>query len=509
MTHTILESVKRGIKRGMMAAGAALLILVLVIIAGCGGTEKAAILGVEPFDRVVKVEDELIALETWVESGRKADLLVHIDAIDDIAVVPPALEESVKNAADHLKHGHTGVIYDLASFLKMSGTLGLGERAGLYERVVWIFPSRKSVADLGLDVFKDFLVRARGYQQSDLSDLAVRGRWIEGTLGGVPVTVTNIEDFDPGEATAIVDFDLSYFSGMQTQNPGYGLGTASLLDFLRMLKEKRLSARFVTVTLSNKARAVPVGIRYMGDVIVESLQNPETLVETPDKWKRMIEAESLLNEERFLAADSLYGPLVEEYPQNAGLQYVRGATLALLGWGRECGNHLTRAYRIDKMYLEGFFQIANLMARRGRMEIAESIVSTPILKEAYRINELNYNLGVMYIMGGQPEKALPLLDASAKLDEANVDLALLIYRTARDAGAEEEMISSLESLVRIDRQLVRSKMPWVFRELGIMYEGRGEDGKAERMYSLYIEATPDDSSAVELKKGQRGKRQLH
>jgi len=505
MTRTILEFVKRG----MPAAVAALLIPVLVIIAGCGGTEKAAILGMESFDRVVKVEDELIALETWVESGQEADLLVHIDAIDDIAVVPPALEESVKNAADHLKHGNTGVIYDIASFLATSGTLGLGERAGLYDRVVWIFPSRKSVADLGLDVFKNFLVRARGYRQSDLSDLAVKGRWIEGTLGGVPVTVTNIEDFDPGEATAIVDFDLSYFSSMQAQNPGYGLGTASLLDFLRMLKEKRLSARFVTVTLSNKGRAVPVGIRYMGDVIVESLLKPETLVETPGKWKRMIEAESLLNEERFLAADSLYGTLVEEYPQDAGLQYVRGATLALLGWGRECGAHLTRAYRIDKMYLEGFFQIANLMATRGRMEVAESIVSAPILREAFRIKELNYNLGVMYIAGGHPEKALPLLDAAAKYGGADVDLALLIYRTARDAGAEAEMMSSLERLVQLDRQLVRSRMPWVFRELGILYESRGEDGKAERMYSLYIEAAPEDSAAVELKKSQRGKRPLN
>ena len=505
MTHRNLEF----IKRGMPAAVAALLILVIVIITGCEKRENAAVLGMEPLDRMVKVEDELIALETWVESGQKADLLVHIDAIDDIAIVPPSLEESMKNAADHLKRGNAGVIYDIAAFLETSGTLGLGARADLYDRVVWIFPSRKSISDLGLDAFKNFLVRARGYRQSDLSDLVVRGKWIEGTLGGVPVTVTNIEDFDPGEATAIVDFDLSYFSGMQAQNPGYELGTASLLDFLRILKEKRLSTRLATVTLSNKGRIAPVGTRYMGDLIVESLLKPEMLADTPNKWERMIDAENLLNEERFLDADSLYGPLVEEYPQDAGLQYMRGATLALLGWGRESGKNLTNANHIDKVYLAGFFQVANLMAKRGRMEVAESIVSAPILKEAFRINKLNYNLGVMYITGGQPEKALPLLESSAELEGANVDLALLIYRTARDAGAEAEMISSLERLVQLDRQLVRSRMPWVFRELGILYESNGEDGKAERMYSYYIEAAPEDSAAVELKKGQRGKRQLH
>ena len=505
MRQTIFGSVKRDKK----AAVAALLLTAILVIAGCGSTEKEAILGTEPFDRIAKVENELIALETWVKSGQKADLLVHVDAIDDIAIVPPSLQESMKNAADHLKNGNTSVIYDIAAFLETSGTLELGERAGLYDRIVWIFPSRKSIADLGLDAIKNFLVRARGYQQSDLSDLAVRGKWIEGTLGGVPITITNIEDFAPGTATASVDIDLSYFSGMQVQNPGYRLGTASLLDFLRMLKEKRLSTMFATVTLSGKGRAVPIGIRYMGDIIVESLSKPETFVDTPDKWKRMIYAENLINEERIPAADSLYDLLVEEYPQDAGLQYVRGAILALLGWGRESGKHLTRAYNMDETYLAGFFQIANLLASGGRMDVAESIVSVPVLKEAYRINELNYNLGIMYIRGGLPEKALPMLEAAARFDVANFDLTLLIYRTARDAGADAEMLSSLEKLVQLDRQLVRSKLPWVFRELGILYEGIGEDGKAERMYLLYIEAAPEDSAAVELKKGQRGKRPLH
>jgi tetratricopeptide (TPR) repeat protein len=200
---------------------------------------------------------------------------------------------------------------------------------------------------------------------------------------------------------------------------------------------------------------------------------------------------------------------LEEYPEDAGLQYRRGVTLALLGWGRECAKHLTEAYRIDGEYLAGFFQVANLMATRGRLEVAESIVSLPILKEAVRINELNYNLGIMYIAGGRPEKALPLLEGAARFEGDNIDLTLLIYRTARDAGAEDEMMSSLEKLVQIDRQLVKNRMPWVFRELGKLYESRGEYLKAERMYAHYIEAAPGDSAAVELKKGLKGRSPLN
>ena len=491
------------------AALAALMIASIFVIAGCGGVEEAVIIGTEPLDRVSKVEDELIALETWVESRQKGDILVHVDAIDDIEIVPQALEESMKNAADHLKHGNTGVIYDIASFLETSGTLGLGRRAGLYDSVVWIFPSRRPVAELGLDSIKRFLIKARGYKPDDLSALAVSGNWIVGTLGGVPVTITNMEDFDPGEATAIVDIDLSYFSGMEAQNPEYRIGTAALLDFLHAMKEKEIRGRLVTVTLSGKERVVPVSTRFMGDIIVESLRDPETLVYQPEKWKTMTDAEALLAEERFLAAESLYSRLVEEYPEDAGLQYMRGATLALLGWGRECAAHLTRAYRIDKLYLSGFFQVANFVAKRGQLDVAERIVNDPVLRQAYRRSELNYRTGIMYVGAGRPEKALPLFASVAEIEGPTVDIALLIFRTARDAGDEAEMLSSLETLVRIDKSLVRDRMPWVYRELGILYEKRGEDGKAGKAYSLYIEAAPEDSAAVELKKVFEGKKSLN
>ncbi len=505
MTRTIHEF----LRNRSLSAAVFLLIPLLAGVAGCGGQEPAVILGSEPFERVVKVDDDLEALETWVESKQKADLLVHIDAIDDIAVVPPMLETSMKNAADHLKHGNTNVIYDIASFLEVSGTLNLGQRAGLYDRVVWIFPVQRPIGELGLDAFRSYLMRARGYQPSDLTDLFVNGRWIEGTLGGVPVTVTTIEDFDPGERTAIVDIDLAYFAGMQAQDPDYALGTASVLDFLRTLKEKSLHARFATITLSRKGRPLPVVTRYLADLVVEGLRDPVTLVDTPDKWSKMIEAEDLLEQERFLAADSVYSRLLEEYPQDAGLLYMRGATLALLGWGRECARLLTEAYRIDPAYLQGFFQIANIMATRGQLEVAEGVVAAPILREAVRINELNYNLAIMYIAGGRPDKALPKLEAAEQYQKDDVDLTLLIYRTARDAGEEEAMLSSLEKLVDIDRKLVKDRMPWVFRELGKLYEKNGETLKAERMYIRYIEAAPDDSAAVELRNNLKGKGSLN
>lgn len=494
MTQTVLECARRGIR------WAALLLLIIALsgIAGCG--RRAAILGTEPFDRVAKVGDDLAALEAWVESGQKADLLLHIDMFDDIAIVPPSLEESMKNAADHLKHGNTKVIYDIAPFLEMSGTLGLGARAGLYDRIVWIFPVRRSINELGLDAFKNFLMSARGYRASDLTDLAVRGTSIEGTLAGVPVTVTTIEDFDPGDGTAIVDIDLAYFSGMQAQDPQYELGTASLLDFLNTLKEKELGVRFATITLSDRRAMTPVGILYMADLMVESFRDPQSLIETPEKWNRMIEAEALLREKRVAAADSLYARLLEEHPDDAGLRLKRGVTQALLGRGEGCAEQLTEAHRIDGEYLQGFFQIANLMARRGQLQVAEQILSAPVLGEAVRANELNYNMGIMYIAGGKPERALPLLEAAAQFDADNVDLALMIYRTARDAGATEEMRSSLERLVEIDRQLIGKKMPWVFRELGNLYKSAGEKSRADRMYRFYIEAAPNDSAAVELKK---------
>lgn len=469
-------------------------------LASCGGGDKAALLGTEPLDRVVEVENKLEALEAWAASGQKADILVRFDTFDDIAVIPPSLRESMKNAADHLRHGNTGVIYDIAPFLSTSGMVNLGRDAGLYGRVVWVMPVWRSVGLMQLESFKRYLIDRRGYRPEDLINLAVEGENIVGMLGGIPVTVTTVDDFDIGEEEAIVDIDLAYFTSLKAQNDSYGIGTASTLDFLRKLKEKNIRTRFVTVTLSNEDQSVPVIIRYLGDVIAQCIENPALLADTMPKWQTMIEAERFLGEEQFWAADSVYSVLIRDYPDDPGLYYTGALALAFMGRGLDSGRHIWEAFRLDGMYRLGFFQIANLVAMKGKLRVGEEIVNMQSLGNILPFDEYNYNMAIMYIAGGNPKKALIYLNNVAQYKGGSIDLYNLMYRAARDAGDEEEMVKSLEKLVGQDSGFVKEKMPWVFRELGILYEKSGRLDDATGMYRRYIETAPQDSIVPELKR---------
>ena len=472
----------------------------VLLLFGCGAEEEPRIACVDPLARVIQVENELEAIKTWATSGQKADLLLRFDASDDTEIVHPTLAQSMKNAADHLKKGNTDVLDQVAPLLETSGVVALGRAAGLYKRVVWVLPVFTSIGNLPLDGFKSCLVTKRGFSPQELTDLTQDGKYITGTLGGVPLTVTNLEDLSLEGETALIDIDLSFFTGIPGAAIGYGPGTALALEFLRALRLKQVETRLVTVTLSNTTRVVPIEFRYMGAVLSEALEDPTALGQSPPvKLTISAEAERAMFEERTAAADSIYRVLVEANPLVSGFHYSLAMTSGLLRNAEDCAAHLDEAYRLDPVYAQGLFQIANMLAANGNLSTAEELLSRSAVREAFKDNELSYGTGVMYVMAAAPDRALPFLQDAARFDQDDFRLQNIIYRTSRDAGDDEGMIGALEKIHEIDSETVNQHMPWVYRELGILYERRGSRQQAGRMYRQYLEAVPSDSTAVELR----------
>jgi hypothetical protein len=52
---------------------------------------------------------------------------------------------------------------------------------------------------------------------------------------------------------------------------------------------------------------------------------------------------------------------------------------------------------------------------------------------------------------------------------------------------------ALNKLVSIDDGRVRREMPWVYADLGRLYERQGFLGNASEMYDRYIQVHPGDS----------------
>ncbi|HSG29648.1 MAG TPA: hypothetical protein VLA34_14295, partial [Candidatus Krumholzibacterium sp.] len=305
----------------------------LLLAAGC--SRETPVLLNEPVTAISKAESNTEVLRSWALAGRKADVLVHIDSSDDMRVFPASYRETMKNAGDHLRIKNVDVIDQVASLVENGGTVNLGYKAGLFKRVIWVLPARASVGEGSASSFKKILQEKRPYSKADLADLKNDGKFISGTIDGIPLTVTNLEDLQVGpDETAILDIDLGFFIGQKTQDPEGRMGTRVVLDFLRVLRRKNIHAEQVSINLGSLSGTIPYDIRYFGDILTEVMMDPSILEKAlPQKYEMILEAEDALIAGKYDRAVALYDHLTERSPSEAGLHYSKAVAQGFLGDG--------------------------------------------------------------------------------------------------------------------------------------------------------------------------------
>ncbi len=482
--------------------GRGLIIVVLLAVCsslnGCGG-KKEGIVGVDPLSNVVKTENNVRTLSYWAQKKAKADVLIRFDTSDDMVEFVQQHISSMNEVARELNRGKADKLAQISGLVENNGVVNLGYMAGMYKRVIWVVPLTQSTGLDTTETFKRFLVERRGYTMEGLEDLRLDGKHVTGTLTGVPVTITILEDLEIADETAFVDIDLAYFRGLKSQTPGYQAGTLALLDFLTALREKGIVANNVTVTLSTVKGIVPMDIRYYGDFIVEVLGDPAPLGRAPkDKWKMMMEAEDSLIAGNYAYAENLYKQLTDKNSHESGLFFSLAVTRGFLEDAEGCGEALRRAYQLDGAYLRGIFQLATILAVSGRLETGEKLLELPILNNIISPFELHYQKGIFYLSSNRPRLAVTHLQKVASQRPNDFALYTVIYRAHRESNNSKGMASTLKRLIALDEARVVRDMPWVYRELGRLLEDAALISVAADNYEKYLSLVPDDPEAAEL-----------
>ena len=481
------------ISNGLLVA----LLIMLAITEGCGG--KSSVLLEKPLRGVVKTESNSQTLMAWSEAGARADVLIHIDGSDDLALFPTSLDETIKNTADHLKRKNPAVVNRIASIIEKGGTVNIGLKAGMYDRVIWVLPAKGSVTDLPLENFKQALMEMRGFPAEALADFAVSGSHITGSVAGVPITITTLEDLELAGETALIDIDLSFFTGLQAAVADYRAGTASLLNFLRVLKRKRIPAVMATINRASAFQATPLDIRYYADIIEETFLDPGLLEgPLPGKYGTMIDAEKMLAEGHYGEAASLYAGLARSYPDNAGIHFSHAFALGFLDKGEECREAMLMAYSIDTVYIKGFFQLARVLGANGRINAGEALLETSDLAKTLSADEMDYQRALFYVQAELYNQAAELLVEVAAKRPKDFAVRTVLYHAYEMMDDTQKMYTVLERLIRIDRDRVVRDMPWAFKKLGDLAWNIHLDPVAASWYMQYLELVPDDPEAEKM-----------
>jgi len=373
----------------------------------------------------------------------------------------------------------------------------------MYKRVIWVIPTIRPVGEDPVEVYKNFLITQRRFPPAAVADFKAEGKFVTGTIAGVPLTITRLADLTLAEGeNAIVDIDLSYFPAMKVAGQSYyRAGTKSLLEFLRELGKRNVRAKIVTVNLSTLNNQVPMDLRFYGEVIREALAKPGDLVPPgPAKWQGMIRAEDSLGAKRYASAAAIYDDILGTAKDDAGLYFALAVARGFENKGPECRAALLDAYRLDGEYLKGFFQLARVLASEGKLDAGFEILETPDLAKIIAPVELDYQRGLFLYTAHKPFDAAAYLARVAQQRPKDFGLHTILFRAHREAGNEQGQISALQKLVTIDNGRVRREMPWVYADLGQLYDKNNYPGNASQMYEKYMQVHPDDSLSKVFKK---------
>jgi len=481
--------------------GALSALLIAALCAGCG-KGGGPVVGRDPLKKVIKVEGNVDALRAWAANNARASVLVHIDPSDDMTIFPANLMEDMENAAGHLRRRNVEVLEDIGPLIERGGTVSLGYMAGMYKRVIWVIPTIGPVGEDSVEAYKNFLIMQRKFPAAAVSDFKAEGKFITGTIAGVPLTIARLADLTLAEGeNAIIDIDLSYFPAMKLASRSYRMGTKSLLEFVRELGKRNVKAKIVTVNLSNQNNQAPMDLRFYGDVIREALAKPGALISPlPAKWQSMIQAEDSLGAKRYASAAAIYDDIIGTVKDDAGLYFSLAIARGFEDKGPECRAALLGAYWLDSGYLKGFFHLARVLADAGKLNAGFEILDTPDLAKIVAPIELDYQRGVFFYTAHRPFDAATYLAHVAQQRPEDFGLFTILFRAYREAGNDRGQIYALQKLVDIDNGRVRREMPWVYADLGQLYDRSNFWGNASQMYENYMQVHPGDSLSKAFKK---------
>jgi len=474
----------------------------LLVVSGCSRSQKGIVLGHDPVRVFYKAETNSDLLGAWTVQRIHDDVLLHIDMSDDIGIFGGSQAENMKNAAQHLAKGDASVIKKVAPVLERGGVVNLGLMAGFFKKVIWVMPTMSKDGTVSLEEVRRFLIGRRRYPASMLKSLKQVGTHVEGDIAGVPVTITSLKALDVGSVgTVAVDIDLAYLQSFKMIDPSYKMGTASALDFLRELAAKNIRTNIVTVNLSNQNGICPLDIRYFGDLIADVLASPEMLRDKlSERWTLMMKAEKLLNEGKYEDAAKTYDEITNSYPNFAGAFFARAVAEGFARNGLASRKALLEAMKLDSGYLSGFFQLARVLAAQGKVKTGEVIINTPFLEKILPSVELDYHKGIFYMVGSRPIDALDYLKKVQGARPNDFSLQTVLYRIYNKIGDDRHQIATLEKMRKIDSKRVAREMPWVYKRLGELYEGKELYDKAVGMYKLFLDSAPEDTSAANVGK---------
>lgn len=261
---------------------------------GPENSKKSSLVGKEPIERIVLMENHNLAFSVWQKERTKNRILIHIDAHLDFGWIPDkklyrillsnSLGEenppSGRKPLWHLEEEEIKKIVDTGNYLYP--TLKDGVISELYWVVpdkIWDIPEERAIIK---KIFQQILAK---HPQEKAAKILSGEKSIVTTICGRKFTACKLPNLPTINESALLDIDVDFFIVNSLLNEIAGIAVENKKPWMRpselitTLKNKRIRTDCVTISYSVAEGFTPLKYKYLGDQLANLLRDPNEVIE--------------------------------------------------------------------------------------------------------------------------------------------------------------------------------------------------------------------------------------
>ena len=328
------------------------------------GAREAALVGAEPIDRVVMMEDHDGAYYAWKQAGLRDRIAVHIDAHIDFGWIPERDPEEFLalrtlreledlSSADSLWNftgRPTDKLIDLGNYLNPA------LREGILRSVYWVAPDgffatlrrRKQLEAMLHGIRKS---NPRALQQIEWTDGALRA-----ALYGKPFTICPLSKLPRFDEDVLLDIDTDFLvvgsisSAYPHHDVPHPIPWIWPDELVERLRERQLRTDWVTIAYSVQGGYTPLGYKYLADDLALLFRDPDLPLRQRELKRLKNEAARAQDAGELAEAWEAYARIVALNPADASVHYRLAQLAYEQGQGDEARKHYEQAISLDPSY---------------------------------------------------------------------------------------------------------------------------------------------------------------
>jgi tetratricopeptide (TPR) repeat protein len=193
--------------------------------------------------------------------------------------------------------------------------------------------------------------------------------------------------------------------------------------------------------------------------------------------------------------DSVTSPSVlQQVPRNARREFERGVNFMRQNRPAEARAKFEKAIELFPDYVEARNELAVLLMRQNQLAAAESHLLRALAVDSAAPNAL-LNLGLCLVRQNRADQALPHLERAIQLRPTNA-AAHLLYGAALLMDGKDDLA---ESVLLRAYELGGKQVSQAQYHLARIYDKRNDLVRAARALEIYLNDTPDDPNAAQLR----------